>query len=154
MTPERKAYLLSLTRFPQMTVNESSIVHQWLLAHADEYDDVDFNPHVGNSLSLGPEYDETTQRQAALLSQKRIDILAFKGNEVTIIEVKLRISLSALGQLLGYSLLYQMEHPETGAVHLVAIAHDALIDAAEVLQAHGVHVELYPNVALVQLPQA
>lgn len=153
MTPERKAYLLSLTQFPQMTVNESTIVHQWLLAHADEYDDVEFNPRVGNSLQLGPGFSQTIRDQAAKLSQKRIDILAFKGNEVTIVEVKLRLSLSALGQLLGYSLLYRLEHPDVADIHLVAIAHDALIDAAEVLQAHGVHVETYPNVSLVTLPQ-
>ena len=151
MTEERKAYLLSLVQLPQMTVNESAIAHQWLMEHADEYDDVDFNVRVGNSLELGPEYDEATQRQAALLSQKRIDIVGFNGNAVTIVEVKLRISLSALGQLLGYALLWQAENPGTSEITLEAIGHDALIDAVEVLQAHGVQVELFPNVALKTL---
>lgn len=151
MTPARKAYLLALTQFPQMTVNESAIVHQWLLANADSFDDVDFNVRVGNSLLLGDDYDAATQRQAALLSQKRIDIVGMSGNSVTIVEVKLRISLSALGQLLGYALLWQAENPTVEQIHLVAIGHDALIDVAEILQAHGIAVYTYPNVALARL---
>jgi len=151
VTPERKAYLLSLIQFPQMTVNESAIVHAWLLQFADSFDDVQFNVRVGNSIELGPGYDEATQRQAALLSQKRIDIVGFSGNSVTIVEVKLRISLSALGQLLGYALLWQAENPTVEQINLVAIGHDALIDVAEILQAHGIAVYLYPNVALATL---
>lgn len=151
MTPERKAYLLSLVQFPQMTVNESAIAHAWLMEHADEFDDVEFNRRVGNSLELGPEYDAATQRQAALLSQKRIDIIGFSGNAVTIVEVKLRISLSAMGQLMGYAVLWQAENPGTSEISMVAIGHDALIDVVEVLQAHGIAVELFPNVALARL---
>ena len=151
MTPERKAYLLGLTQFPQMTANESLIAHQWLMANADNFDDVEFNVRVGNALELGPGFDPAIQRQAALLSQKRIDIVGFLGNTVTIVEVKLRISLSALGQLLGYSLLWQAENPTVAGINLVAIGHDALIDVVEILQAHGIAVFTYPNVALATL---
>ena len=152
MDAARKAYLLSLTQYPQMTVNESAIVRAWLTAHADEYDDVDFNVRVGTSLDLGPGYSDATRQQAALLSQKRIDIVGYKGADVTIVEVKLRVALSALGQLLGYSILWQVEHPETAHVNLVAIGNSALLDAVELLHAHGVTVELFPDVTLATLP--
>lgn len=149
-----KAILSQLIRqekYPQMTATESIITRQWIIKHGAEFDAIDFNHRVGNSVELGPEFDDTTRRQAQLLSQKRLDILACSGTEVTIVEVKVRVALGALGQLLGYQLLWKQDHPETTAVHLVAIAYDALVDVEAVLQAYGVDVELFRNLT-VTLP--
>lgn len=151
MTPERKSYLLSLISFPQMTINESAIIHAWLLEHVDEYDDVDFNVRVGNSVDIGPGATDVQRKQAAALSQKRADVVAYKDGAVTIVEAKPRLTLSALGQLLGYAVLWQADNPLTKAVHLVAIGHTALVDAVEVLHAHNITTELFPDLTLVQV---
>ena len=152
MTPERKAYLLSLTQYPGFTGNESTVAHAWIAKHADEWDDVDFNIRVGSQLELGASFSEATRAQAALLSQKRIDMAALRAGAAALLEVKLRVSLAALGQLLGYSVLWRAEHPDATTIQLIAIGHDALLDVVEMLQAHGVSVELFPNVALATLP--
>src|SRR5271154_726733 len=144
--------LLSLTQFPQMTVNESAIARQWILGHASQFDSIEFNHRVGNTVHLGAGYEETTKRQAAIVSQKRLVILARSGSGGAVVEVKIRISLGALGQLLGYQLLWKQDHPETTAVHLVAIANDALVDAEAILQAYGVDLELYPGLTVTRLP--
>lgn len=144
--------LITATQYPAMTAVESTIARQWIMAHGAEYDSIEFNCRVGNSVELGPEFDDTTRRQAMLLSQKRIDVLARLGSEVTIVEVKVRASLGTLGQLLGYQLLYRQDHPEATAVHLVAIAYDALVDVEAVLQAYGVDVELFPNLEVIPQP--
>jgi len=149
MTPVELQRLLSVTQYPQMTVNESVISRAWLMKHGLDFDRVEFNSLLGNSIELGPEVDEVTRRQAAQISAKRSDIIAWHGNEATIVEVKPRLSFSALGQLLGYRLLFHLEHPEITNIHLVAIGHDASVDTPEVLLAHGAHVELFPNVTLI-----
>jgi len=144
--------LLSQTQYPQMTVNESMIARAWIQEHGADFDAIGFNTRLGNTVDLGEGFDEVTRRQAALLSQKRADIIAQKGTTVTIVEVKLRVSLAALGQLLGYELLWKVENPATTRVNLVAIGHDALVDVPEILRAHNVAVELFPNVLTQQLP--
>jgi len=152
MTPERKAYLMSLVQYPQLTAAESNVARAWLEKHADEWDDVNFNVRLGTQLQLGDGFNDTTRAQAALLSQKRADLVATRGVEAAIIEVKIRIALAALGQLLGYDVLWRAEYPLTTNIRLIAIGHDALLDVVELLQAHGVSVELFPNVALAVLP--
>jgi hypothetical protein len=154
VTPERKAYLLSVSQYPQLTANESAVARAWLVQHADEYDDVDFSVRLGATVDRLPDWSDATWRQAQILSQKRIDMIAYKGTEVTIIEVKLRVSLAALGQLLGYGTLWRVEHPESTAVHLLAIGNSALVDAHDILTAHSVNIELFPDVAITVLPKA
>lgn len=152
MTDARYNYLLDQTQYPQLTANESQIARAWIAAHGREWDDVDFNVRLGTQLELGPGFSASTRAQAAILSQKRADMVATRADAVALIEVKLRVSLGALGQLLGYQVLWRAEFPDVTNIQLIAIGHDALIDVVEVLQAHGVHVELFPNVALAQLP--
>lgn len=152
MTPARKAYLLSLVQYPSMTANESAVARAWLEKHADEWEDVEFNVRLGSSLDLGPGYNEATKQQAAILSQKRADMVAVRGSSALVIEVKLRVALAAMGQLFGYATLWRVEHPETTGLQLEAIGHDALLDVVEILQAHGVHVELFPDLTLARLP--
>ena len=153
MTPERKRYLLALTQFPQLTVNESAVARAWLIKHADEYDDVDFSVRLGSTVDRQPAWDDVTYQQAQILSQKRIDLVAYKGSTVTIIEVKLRVSLAALGQLLGYAILWRAENPETTQVNLEAIGNSALVDAHDLLLSHGVTMELFTDAGLVTLPK-
>lgn len=141
--------LFSQVQFYQMTVNESAIARAWLIRHQGEFDEIEFNPQMGTPPDLGPGFDAVTQQQAARLMAKRSDIIASRGDEATIVEVKPRLSFSALGQLLGYRLLYHLAHPEFRKIHLVAIGHGASIDTLEVLMAYGVNVELFPDVTLV-----
>lgn len=136
-----------------MTADEAVIALAWLEKHVSEFDSVEFNLRIGTPQDLGVGYTEEIRRQAALNSQKRVDMIAFDGKEVTIVEVKVRIALGALGQLLGYRHLFQEDHPMFAVVRLVAIGHDALIDVPEVFRAHGVDVELFPDVRLYDFPQ-
>jgi hypothetical protein len=152
VTPERKAYLLGLTQYPQFTVNESIIARAWLVKHADEWDDVLFNVSLGSHQVLGPGYSEATQRQAAAITTKRADMVATSGEFVAIVECKVRVALTAMGQLLGYEVLWRAEHPETLDVKLIAIGNSALIDVVDVLMAHHIQVELFPDVTLHYTP--
>lgn len=152
MTAERRSYLFNLRQYPQMTANESQVARAWLVQHADEFDDVDFNVRIGTALELGAGFDDATRRQAAIVTQKRADMVATKGTAVTIVEVKIRVSLAAMGQLLGYDVLYRLDYPQTSSVRLVAIGYDALLDAASLLLAHNISVELFKDVTLVLQP--
>jgi hypothetical protein len=152
MTPDRKAYLLTSLQYPQLTANESAIVRAWLVVHADEWDDVAFNQRVGATIERQPDWNDSTWQQAQILYQKRIDMVAYRGQAVRIVEVKYpRIDLGAMGQLLGYATLWRAEYPETTDLSLEAIGVGALIDAADVLRAHGIIVELYPDAPVAPL---
>lgn len=145
MNPDERARLLALVQFPQMPVLESYVAREWLKAHVDEFDSIEFNVRLGDGLDLGAGYDEATRKQAQLLTQKRADIVARFGDNVTLVEVKDRLSLSALGQLTGYDTLFRMANPGIRSVRLLAIGRDASVDVPELLRAHGVAVELYPG---------
>ena len=137
--------LLVQLQYPGMTWVESEITRAWIRKHGDEFESIDFNVRLGEGVQLGEEYGEETRRDATMLSQKRADIVAVRAGVVTIMEVKVRIGLPALGQLIGYRELWRRDHPDAGFIRLLAIGRCAVSDVDMVFRAQGVEIETFPR---------
>ena len=139
---------LLLRRFyPERTDRESGVIRDWLLAHGAEYDRFTFSVRVGEGLSADPTHLPAVQRATVFSSRKRIDVLAWQGDQVTIIEVKERVTPSSLGQILTYRHLWSEEHPELPEPALTIIGRYSDDDTLRSLSAHGVTVLLYESSA-------
>jgi hypothetical protein len=136
-------------QLPALTPIEDAVAKAWLTKHATEYDSVDFNVRVGSGIQLpdsSPDYMKLYARQA---TTKRCDMVLHKGTEATIVEVKIRVGGSALGQLLLYKRLYQADHPEVTAVHLIAAGQTIEPDVQEAYDELNIPVELFPSAQIV-----
>lgn len=145
MTPEALARLLDQNTYIHLQHVETPLARAWLLKHGAEWDSIDFDVNLGEGMDVGSGFDSTTQAQARYLTQKRADMVARRGTEANIIEIKRRVDLPAMGQLLGYATLWHIQHPETTDLKLTAIGWAALEDVTEVLAAHGINVETFPH---------
>jgi len=94
-------------KYPGLLPREIIIFREWLRLHERDFDRFDYNVRVGDGFDPGPAFDAATRRMAIANSQKRIDAVAWQGSAVTLIEVKDRAGLSAIGQLIGYRPLWQ-----------------------------------------------
>jgi len=145
VAPVNLPRLLDQIQYPGMTFVESEITRAWLQQHGDEFESLEFNVRLGAGVELGEEYGEETRRDATMLSQKRADIVAIARGVVTIVEVKVRIGLPALGQLIGYRELWRRDHPDAGFIRLLAIGRSAVSDVDLVFRAQGVEIETFPR---------
>ena len=128
--------------YPQLSPREVVILKAWLKDHEREYDAFDYNVHVGAGLDPGPTYTDAERAQVKYNSQKRIDAVARKGNQATIIEVKDRAGTTALGELLTYVYLYRREHREQPLPLLLLVSNVLQPDMADALLYYGVDVQL------------
>lgn len=144
MTEADLAGLLARARYPGMSDVESEVTRAWLGRHGAEYDRVDFQVRLGAGIDPGPGNPEYIRQLGRDLWAKRADIVAITGLDVTIVEVKERITPGAIGQLLVYRDLWRREHPETTAIRLLTIGRGAVTDLVETFQAQGVEIEVYP----------
>lgn len=137
------ALLLTRTYYPERTDRESAIIRDWLVARGHLYDRFAFSVRVGVGLAPNPEHLAGVQRNTVFSSLKRIDVLAWQGDQPTIIEVKERITPAVLGQLQTYRQLFLEKYPDAEPPALVAIGRTSDDDTIRALQAHGVTVFLY-----------
>lgn len=126
-------------KYPHLIGEDSSVWDRFILKYPEKFDTVDYDVHVGKGADTDiiPRLEE--KRYWADLTKKRIDVIAYKDNFVTIIEVKKRVSLATLGQILGYKFLYLREHPEISVLSTLIVCSAIDQDDKDVLGHHGIN---------------
>jgi len=121
---------------------EAAILQTWLIAHAGEYDTFAFNVRVGFGADPGPNFTEDVRKAQILNTQRRVDCLLLKGDIYTIVEVKVRGSLHALGQLMGYQVLWRRDNPGKGYARLLMLCASIDADAMYVYEQESVPFQI------------
>ena len=121
---------------------EAALLSRWLAEHWREYDSVDYNIRVGIGIDPGPQVPDTIRQGAIANSQRRIDALLYTGQQPTIVEVKVRGSLWAIGQLLGYRVLWMRDNPGKLPPRLVMVCGSIDQDTAYAVTTLGLTYEV------------
>lgn len=128
--------------YPGLPDNEGEVLRQWLRRHEREYDRFEYNVRVGKGIDPGAAYPEDMRRMSIANSQLRIDVIAWKGTQATILEVKERATPSAIGQIVTYAHLWQVENPTLPTPRALIVARTMSEDTAAGLQAASVPYQL------------
>lgn len=118
--------------YPHMSPADTAIWSRFIAAHRDAFDAVAYDVPVGE----GAEFDVTAGgvlgEGIKKLYQRKIDVLARKGDKRYVIELKPRASTAALGQVKSYVRLAERDIPELrGAAPMIIT--DALVPEMEFL---------------------
>ena len=125
-----------------MKKDEATIWTKFLAQTDLEFDRVVYDLHLGEGIP--PEPGEppyiTTLKQA--VTRKRVDAVAESPDTIWIFEVKPRIGMSCLGQLLSYYELYTKEYPTDKFVMLGAIGERKEPDIDDIFYLHAINIFL------------
>jgi hypothetical protein len=127
-----------------MAPREVIIFRAWLALHQNEYDRFEYNVRVGNGTDPGAQYPAIYRQQYIENTQKRIDAVAWKGQQPTIVEVKDRATASCMSQILTYKALWPLTFPNTPAPKLLLVTNRVAADMPLVLDASGITLEIVP----------
>lgn len=101
---------LTRIRYPHMMREEVEIWRDFLKKYGEKFTGYRYDVHVGEGVGKLPQYDKKTQDMAVRLTQKRIDVVAYKGPDRFIVEIKDRAGMSAVGQLVVEKRLYEKKY--------------------------------------------
>lgn len=127
-------------RFPGLLPREVLVLKAWLRLHEAEFDRFDYNVRLGEGHDPGPQFPQEIRRQAILNTQKRVDAVAYKSDQPTLIEVKDRAGFSAIGQIVGYDALWRHQFPASPAPKLLLVCNRFAADILPVLAKQGIEL--------------
>ncbi len=142
-TREQIPKLLELGIIPEQPRPESTVILAFLAAHGELYDRFSFSVRVGPGRPANPEHDAGVQFSTTFSSMKRLDMLAWSGQSMTLFEAKYRLSADALGKLMMYRQLLMEELPDVAEPKLVALAKYADDVILGVFSSQGIDVYLF-----------
>lgn len=117
-------------------------MRRWLALHEQEYDSFDYNVRIGASRDPGPQYPDYVRQTARVSSQLRLDAVAWKGTQVTLIELKNAAWPSAVQQLALYGAVWAAAHPELPKPALLLVCRSIDPGTPPTAAAAGVTVEV------------
>lgn len=127
-------------RFPGLLPREVLVLKAWLNLHEAEFDRFDYNVRLGEGNDPGSQFPQGIRDMAIKNTQKRVDAVAYKSDQPTLIEVKDRAGFSAIGQIVGYDALWRHQFPTTPAPKMLIVCNRFASDILPVLQRQGIEI--------------
>lgn len=131
-----------MRKYPHLLGEDIPVWDRFIEKYPDRFDTIDYDVHVGIGITPDKNTEDEASRQWILLTQKRIDAVGWKNNQPTIIEVKNRVGLDTLGQVLGYRFLYLREFPEILGLPILIVCAVIGPDDISVLEHFNVPFEV------------
>ena len=127
-------------KYPHMYGREREIWTRFMTLNPGFFITVDYDWRVGVGVKMPPDTEENIRRMGKMLSQKRIDVVGWNQEQPTIVEVKQRLGIQTLGQVLGYQLLFSKEFPNIQKPKIMVVCEMGEQDDFDILKAYKVPV--------------
>ena len=132
--------------FPHMMPEDVPVWRRWLDTHDNDWDRIDYDVHVGEGVDLPPDFAEPHRSNAIGLSKKRIDAVLIYPDKIVIVEVKKLASWKALGQTLGYPILYEEAFTPTVPISPLLVTESFTLDLQHIFDIYQLNYDLVPAV--------
>jgi hypothetical protein len=129
-----------LNKYPHLSPIDAAVWERFISLHPLRFDRVDYDVHVGEGITPAPQWEPQIMFMAMWLSQCRIDVIGWNGENPTIIELKGRAMTEAVGQLVSYQALYRVTYSLPRNIPLLLICEDIPTDILTVCSNHNIEV--------------
>jgi hypothetical protein len=152
-----------LLKYPGMQADETLVWRTWAALHQSEYNRFDHNIRLGEGADPGPAYLPQVRRAMILNTQIRIDSVGWHGidnalipasiespkqvydlfpsAESEIMEIKRRVGLSALGEILGHFHAWVEDFPDAPPPTLRLICATYASTILPAVRAHNITLD-------------
>lgn len=126
---------------------EDAVARAYLVQHTNDFDRCDLNVPLGPGVQPPPDTPAYLVQAAITSSKCKADMILWRGDSPTIVEVKDRAYPGVLGQLLTYWNLMRADNPKLLNVYKVVAAQTIQPGMGPTFDEYRVTVELFPYAA-------
>ena len=126
--------------YKHMIGGDKIIWEKFIRRYPEWFEEVSYDVNIGEGVVLNYDWSEKDSDWAKKITQKRIDVVGYKGKNITIIEIKKRVELGTLGQLLGYKFLYEKENDLIGKTIFLLITEMIGKDDNDIMNDYSIPV--------------
>lgn len=131
-----------LVKFPHMKPEDVAVWLRFIKLKPDYFERVDYDVAVGKGAPQNPNHPANIQKDGKILTQKKIDVVGYISNTVTVVEVGPIADMRKLGQILTYHALYNADHPEHLVVSKMIVCGEIERELDDLFRENGVTLEV------------
>jgi hypothetical protein len=127
-----------LLKYPHLKAEETEIWSRFIEKYPDAFESVDYDVLVGAGAEVGEGESEEMRKDIEYLTKKKIDVVGYKGDEISVIEIRKRAGLDIVGKVVSYRELYRDIAPTDRRLIGVLITDQKMPDVEELCQKFGI----------------
>ena len=135
---------MAIKKYPHLLPQEVKIWDQFMARYGDDYDRFEYDVHVGDIPTEFNHLVGNDLHAVKSIYRARIDVIGFRGNDVTIFEIKPQAGLSAYGQILGYMSMYEAEFSPAGELRGAIVTNIVSSPAKKLFVDAGFLIFIFP----------
>jgi hypothetical protein len=128
-------------RYPHMGEEDRQIWDAWAGRADPDALGVDYDVRVGPGIPAPESASATMAADWEDLTQLRIDAVVYYARRTVLVEIKPRLLVAGIGQLLAYGYWYAREVQDVGALELLYLVERTSSQLEAVCRAYRIHVE-------------
>lgn len=127
--------------YPHLKPNDVHLWEKFIRGNPDFFETVDYDVVVGDGVVVGDVETDVYAKSFKKLTQKKIDVVGYRENQIWIVEVKPFAGSSALGQLLSYRLLFDESSLSGEIVEMMIVTNECKAEYRRIFESHNIRVE-------------
>lgn len=126
--------------YPHLMPEDVAVWERFIEAFPDMYENCQYDVLVGTVPDFVTENEDEAMRKQGNLYQKKIDVVGLIADQIDIIELKPRCTMSTIGQVKGYKHLYMRDYTPPVEPKAIVICGDTTPDVAEFAAGENVQI--------------
>lgn len=131
--------------YPHLLEPDIDLWLRFLDKYEDKYTTFDYDVRIGHGRDPGNSFSPVMRNMGIELSQRRIDVVAYKENEIEIIEITVSAGLKCIGQLETYPILYKSTYKPFLPVTTLLLAEKLEADIEPILKERNYNYIVIPK---------
>lgn len=127
-----------LLKYPHLSPQDKEIWEKFIKKYPDLFDSVDYDVKVGKPREYKTAPEDIYKKDLQILSKKRIDVVAYKNEQIFIIEIHPSASFETLGQIIGKISLYKKEFKPRGKIKGILVTDKEIPDIRELCEENNI----------------
>lgn len=112
-------------RYPHLMPLDIAIWNRFLDAWGQDFLGFQYDVLVGEGAEAPPNFSAGDKALLLALTVKRLDCVGVRADRLVLIEVKPRLGMSAIGQLVAYNLLWRRQYGEYPRIEMTWIGEQS-----------------------------
>ena len=140
---ERKEYVKEfdyekMLKYPHLGKKETKIWNQFIKENPNRFDTVWYDVKVGETRKCPQENQTPMMKRILQETKKRVDAIAWKGNKMSIIEIRPNANFSAIGEINCFAYLIQDEIQTFDTLNAIIVTDNEMPNMKNLCEKEGI----------------
>ena len=129
-------------KYPHMKPEDVAVWERFIDQNPEYFLECEYDVAVGEGAPQNPEHADNIQYDGKILTQKKLDVVGYRNEDIVLVEVKPVANMRGLGQILTYEKFFNATYPQTLPVRKMIVCGSVERELDAMFKEHDIIIKV------------